>query len=102
MKQEKILNVRIENRLQSTIYNITLEGEDTFFANSILTHNTPPHMPPVDAIKDWSDKKLGPGKEWALAMHIKKHGTKSFPFLRPTLDEELIPILKANLKEVFK
>lgn len=41
-----------------------------------------PHMPPVEPIKDWVEHKLAPAPEevegiaWAIAMTIKKEGTK--------------------------
>jgi hypothetical protein len=45
---------------------------------------TKPHMPPVDAIKDWAESKgINP---WALAMSIKKKGTKANKFVDRTFD----------------
>ena len=65
-----------------------------------LEYGTPPHMPPVDAIEDWVKVKFGlSGKEgrsvaWAVAFHIKKYGTKPFPFVRVTLEKDYPEILK--------
>lgn len=43
---------------------------------------TKPHMPPVDAISAWATSKgLNP---WAVAMSIKKNGTKANPFVERT------------------
>ena len=43
---------------------------------------TKPHMPPVDALKAWAEQKgLNP---WAVAMSIKKKGTKANPFVERT------------------
>lgn len=48
---------------------------------------TPPHMPPVESLSAWVSKKLGRDvSPWALAMHIKKHGTKAHPFMQPARD----------------
>lgn len=73
---------------------------------------TPPHMPPVESLEGWvrrkTDWKNKNGKEmstkqkaWALAMGIKKRGTKPYPFIRPTFNHEVIPIIKNNLKKAF-
>jgi len=44
-----------------------------------LNYGTKPHMPPVDAIRGWAERKgISP---WALAMHIKKFGTKPHRFM---------------------
>ncbi len=43
---------------------------------------TKPHMPPVDAITEWANKKgINP---WALAMSIKQKGTQANPFVERT------------------
>ncbi len=44
-----------------------------------LDSGTQPHMPPVDAIKEWADNKGL--NAWGVAMNIKKYGTKPQPFL---------------------
>lgn len=65
-----------------------------------VEYGTPPHMPPVDELKDWVAVKFGlTGKAgsnvaWAIAMHIKKYGTKPFPFVRTTLKLDYPKILK--------
>ena len=52
---------------------------------AIFVHEgTAPHMPPVDAITPWANKKgINP---WALAMSIAKKGTKANPFLQRAVD----------------
>lgn len=48
---------------------------------------TRPHMPPVDAITPWA---LMHGIDpWRLAYHIKHHGTKAHPFMRPAFISEV-------------
>lgn len=47
---------------------------------------TGPHMPPVDALRQWAIKRGMPGAEWAIAMKIKKHGTKAHPFFEPGIE----------------
>lgn len=64
---------------------------------------TSPHMPPVEALEDWAERKLGDRKKaWALAMAIKKRGTRAYPFIRPTLRNELTETLNSNLNSAFK
>ena len=63
-----------------------------------LDSGTPPHMPPVESLEDWVKAKFGTeGSAWALAMHIKKHGTQPFPFLRNTLTFDLPKIIRKNI-----
>ena len=52
---------------------------------AIFVHEgTAPHMPPVDAITPWANKKgINP---WALAKSIAKNGTKANPFLQRSVD----------------
>lgn len=46
---------------------------------------TAPHMPPVDAITPWANKRgISP---WAVAMSIKKKGTKANPFLTRAIND---------------
>lgn len=66
---------------------------------------TPPHMPPIAAITPWANKKgINP---WAVAMSIKKKGTKANPFLKRAADNsqagvesEFIAALQNTLAEV--
>ncbi len=68
-----------------------------------LEFGTPPHMPPVKDLEGWAERKLGDKKlAWALAIHIKKFGTKPFPFIRTTFNNESMDIIRKNLKEGFK
>jgi len=64
---------------------------------------TAPHMPPVDELEDWAGRKLGDKNlKWAVAMAIKKRGTRPYPFIRPTFQNELQGIINRNLKDAFK
>jgi len=48
-----------------------------------VEEGTRPHMPPVEKLKPWAKKKLGDEKKaWAVAMKIKKKGTKPVGFFR--------------------
>lgn len=54
-----------------------------------------PHMPPVDAITRWAQKRgLNP---WAVAKSIAKKGTKANPFL-----QRAVTIEKDNVNREFK
>lgn len=68
-----------------------------------LEFGTPPHMPPVEALEGWAERKLGDKKlAWALAMHIKKFGTRPYPFIRTTFNNDVLDIVKDNLQSAFK
>lgn len=61
----------------------TLESLTPYAA--AVHEGTAPHMPPIDAITPWANKKgINP---WAVAMSIKKKGTKANPFLQRAVDE---------------
>ncbi|QQE80929.1 HK97 gp10 family phage protein [Alicyclobacillus sp. SO9] len=57
-----------------------------------VEYGTRPHMPPVDALKSWTAKKFRLAREskankraaWALAMKIKRSGTRPNPFMGRT------------------
>ena len=52
---------------------------------SYVHDGTAPHMPPVKELEAWAKKKgISP---WAVAMSIKKKGTKANPFLQRSVDE---------------
>ena len=61
-----------------------------------VEYGTPPHMPPVEPIVEWAEKKLRKGKKdaqsigWAVAMTIKKEGMPPHPFVRPAIDSARI------------
>lgn len=64
-----------------------------------VEYGTRPHMPPIEALVDYAKYRGLP--VWALAMAIKKHGTKPHPFFWPVVDEH-IPALIAELREVLR
>ena len=100
---ERITKIEKELLKKSVIYNISLEGDETFYANNILTHNTPPHMPPVDAIKEWCiSKGIPEALAYPIAMKIKAHGTRPQSFIRPYINNRMTKDLKENLKQAFK
>lgn len=78
---------------KSTVYNISLEEEDTFFANNILNHNTPPHIirPKNGKALHW---KSG-GKD-VFAKVVNHPGTRPNPFIRTTFKQQLIRIVADN------
>lgn len=67
----------------------------------------PPHFPPPEELEGWVSRKWGAtGKDvkkkaWTLAYAISKRGTRPYPFIRTTFNNDLIPIIKDNLKEAF-
>ena len=96
MKKEKIMSIEKETLQQATIYNISLEGNESFIANRILTHNTPPHAVSekgVQSIQQWVKRKLGKrgakeSRRFAdrIAWKIRKYGMDPHPFVRPAVD----------------
>lgn len=54
---------------------------------------TIPHMPPVEPLKDWAEKRLGFDSKkaqsvaWAIAKKIEKEGTDPKPFFRPAINK---------------
>ena len=78
-------------RLRSSIHtrkedwNKVIVGTDVEYA-PYVEYGTPPHMPPVEALKRWASRhKMGEKAAWALAKTIEKHGTQPQPFMRPAL-----------------
>lgn len=64
-----------------------------------VEYGTRPHMPPVDALRAWAATKgMSP---WALAMHIKKYGTREHPYMRPAWDATK-PKYLADLVEAMR
>jgi len=98
---EKIEKVEKINLKKSVIYNISLEGDSPFYANGILTHNTPPHI-----IKPKNKKALkfevgrierlsgkGGKKNIVFAKEVRHPGTRPNPFIRNTLLNKLKGII---------
>lgn len=49
-----------------------------------VEYGSAPHMPPVAALQGWADKHgIDP---WALAIAIKRHGTRKQPYLTPAAE----------------
>jgi hypothetical protein len=72
-----------------------------------VNYGTKPHMPPVKAIESWAERKgINP---WAVAMNIKKYGTKPHKFIPEVNDiENMIERLdfsdyfKSQIEEIIK
>ena len=76
------------------IYNLEVESDNTFIVNGIVVHNSPPHKVDPEDLKKWCRDKWGDEDgAFALAKHIKKHGTKPHPFIRPILHQEFPKII---------
>lgn len=73
------------------------------FYSKYVEWGTPPHFPPVSAIRDWCIAKGIPEQyAFPIARAIASHGTRPQPFIRPYINNRFIKDLKKNLKEVFK
>lgn len=64
----------IKYKLSNQIVIIEMDNYGIF-----LDKGTAPHMPPVNAIKQWADARGI--NAWAVAMKIKRYGTRPQPFL---------------------
>jgi len=81
---------------------ITLVFSFPFYAKFLEWGRTPGKMPPVEDIREWCiTKGVEPEAAWAIAKKISKIGTRPQPFIRPVINNRLIPILQKNLKGAF-
>lgn len=102
---------RINDRgLLSSTISVRPEG-DTVVVGSPMTYapaieyGSAPHMPPVDAIEGWVQRKLGiPAPEsrsvaWAIAKNIARDGTVPMPVFRTAIGRADV-FLKQILREI--
>lgn len=61
---------------------------------------TKPHMPPVSPIEKWVTKKNLNLNPWAVAINIKKFGTKAHPFLFVIDTIDITPIISEYVESV--
>ena len=67
-----------------------------------LEYGTPPHFPPVDAIKEWCIAKgINPKAAYAIAVVISRNGTRPQPWIRPYFNNHLKKDLIRNLTKAF-
>ena len=104
--QEKIETIERINMSKAIIYNISLEGDSPFYANGILTHNTPPHIikPKNKQALRFEvgkiDRLKGKGKNIVFAKEVKHPGTRPQPFIRNTLQSKLKHIIIEEITRV--
>ena len=79
---------------KATIYNMSLEGDSSFYVNGILTHNTPPHV-----IKPTTKKalKFKVGGKDVIVKKVKHPGTRANPFIRTAINTKLRDIIMEEL-----
>lgn len=94
---ERIESIEKIEMQKSVVYNLSLEGGETFYANGILTHNTPPHI-----IKPTTKKalKFKSGKNIIFAKKVRHPGTKSNPFIRTAIMTKLPTIIKEEILKI--
>ena len=83
------LKATIEPRFPEDVGRLEFVSEVAAMAGyaEYVEYGTRPHMPPVDAITPWAIMHgIDP---WRLAYHIKHHGTKAHPFMRPAFIDEV-------------
>ena len=89
----------------------TVEGDEIIIRmheyGKFLEYGTAPHFPPVDALVPWVRYKWGAKgekdekqKAFALAKHISVHGTRPYPFIRPTLFIDFPKIFKEVVRDI--
>ena len=87
---------------------ISLTVGPTVSYGGYVETGTRPHMPPVNAIRDWlSDKRSmrvrGDERDraaWAIAMKIKRQGTKAQPYMKPAVDR-LLPRMATRIADAI-
>ncbi len=94
---EEITDIKTILMNKSIIYNLTLEGEDTFFANGILTHNTPPH---IIKPKDKQALHWG-GKNGPIVKQVRHPGQRPNPFIRNTIQNKIGKIVQEEILKSF-
>jgi len=64
---------------------------------------------PIDALMGWVKRKMGVSDDkeaksiaFAIAKHIQLYGSRPFPFIRNTFENDLGDIIKFNLRNSFK
>ena len=68
-----------------------------------IEFGSPPHMPPVDKIKEWCiDKGIPKRAAFPIALGIKAKGTRAQPFIRHYFNNRYKKKLRKNLKQGFK
>jgi len=114
---ENIESIKIVQMKKAIIYNLTLEGEGTFYANRILTHNTPPHVieakdgkslkfewTKIDGKMEGKKNRLKKGyskaqSTTAFFKKVKHPGNKPNPFVRTMIYTKLRNII---IEELYK
>ena len=89
-------------------YNVKKDGKDTKLSfvmpeyAKYVEYGTPPHFPPIAAIKDWCVKVGIPSEAaYPIAVKISKVGTRPQPFIRPFFNTKLKKVLRENLEKAF-
>jgi len=77
----EIESISVVKKKTAKIYNISIEGDTTFYANSILTHNTAPHI--IEAKNAKALHWKSGGKDF-FAKKVNHPGTAPNPFIRRT------------------
>ena len=97
------LRASIHTRKES--WNTVIVGTDVEYA-PYVEYGTPPHMPPVEALKSWASRhKMGEKAAWALAKKIEKLGTQPQPFMRPALranKQKIEDLLAREVERIVK
>jgi hypothetical protein len=76
-----ILSIKKTLKESAKIYNISIEGDTTFYANGVLTHNTAPHV--IEA-KPGNTLHWKSGGKDVFAKKVNHPGTMANPFIRRT------------------
>ena len=106
MKLEKIEKLEREWVPRAVIHNISLEGNQAFFANNIMNHNTGVFGPFKRRIFPKSKKALAWGRDLGGGrkefVFRSVAGMRPSPFIRPVFHQRLVVLLVEALNEAFK
>ena len=102
--EDEIIEIKKTHYSNCKIYNLYIEEDNSFVANNIVTHNTSPHFPPVEALKGWAKRQLGDEKlAFVVARAISRTGTKPRWHFRRTslrMKQALIDFIQMKVEAV--
>ena len=97
---EKIESIEKIDMNKSVVYNLSLEEDSPFYANGILTHNTPPHIIKPKEKKALKFKSGKGEKGFVFAKEVKHPGTRPNPFIRNTVQTKLLKIIQEEVEKI--
>jgi hypothetical protein len=93
----------INHKVEMNAKGVTLTYEFPLKYTEYVEYGTPPHFPPISAIKEWCvDVGVPVEAAYPIAVKISKVGTRPQPFIRPFVNDKLPRVLEKNLQMEFR